>query len=54
MARTLALSPEPIIADEQTACYDASVQGEVLNLFENLLADMGVSILITTRNLFLL
>jgi peptide/nickel transport system ATP-binding protein len=51
VARALALSPRLIIADEPTAGLDVSVQGEVLNLFARLQAELGIAYLIITHNL---
>ncbi|MCF8104051.1 MAG: ABC transporter ATP-binding protein [Desulfohalobiaceae bacterium] len=51
VARALALSPKLIIADEPTAGLDVSVQGEILNLMNQLQEETGVSFLIITHNL---
>jgi len=40
-----------IIADEPTAGLDVSVQGEILNLFGRLQAELGLSYMIITHNL---
>lgn len=51
VARALALNPRLIIADEPTAGLDVSVQGEVLNLLNEIQERTGVSILIITHNM---
>jgi peptide/nickel transport system ATP-binding protein len=51
VARTLALKPDLIIADEPTAGLDVSVQGEVLNLMNDLQHRLGLTYVIVTHNL---
>ncbi len=51
VARAIALNPKLIIADEPTAGLDVSVQGEVLNLLNDLRERMGLAMLIITHNL---
>jgi len=51
VARALALQPKLLIADEPTAGLDVSIQGEMLNLLNELQARRGIAILIITHNL---
>lgn len=51
VARALALRPKLVIADEPTAGLDVSVQGELLNLMNDLQARLGVAFLMITHNL---
>ena len=51
MASSTALDPRLIVADEPTAGLDVSVQGEVLNLLNDLRQRLGLSMLIITHNL---
>ena len=51
VARAIALSPKLILADEPTAGLDVSVQGELLNLFNDLRKNLGLSMVMITHNL---
>ncbi len=51
VARAIALDPAIVIADEPTAGLDVSVQGEVLNLLNDLRERLGLAMVIITHNL---
>ncbi len=51
VARALALEPRLILADEPTAGLDVSVQGELLNLLNDLRERLGLAMVIITHNL---
>lgn len=51
VARALALEPKLILADEPTAGLDVSVQGELLNLLNDLREKLGLAMVIITHNL---
>lgn len=51
VARALALSPQLILADEPTAGLDVSVQGDILNLLNELREKTGLAMLLITHNL---
>ena len=51
VARAVALNPKLIIADEPTAGLDVSVQGEILNLLNELRERLGLAMIIITHNL---
>jgi len=51
VARALAMRPHLLLADEPTAGLDVSVQGDVLNLIQDLKRQLGFAAMVITHNL---
>jgi oligopeptide/dipeptide ABC transporter ATP-binding protein len=51
IAMALACKPDVLLADEPTTALDVTIQAQILNLFKNIQAEFGMSIVLVTHDI---